>query len=231
MSSKLNELWSIAFSKRCVLCQFKYKGKHAICESCFYLLPRLSHPCHGCATPMLGSSLEVCHRCLTTSRSTDHLMINYPFIEPLRSLIHTFKFHQGLYLTSLLATLMLYRGTPMHLPELLIPVPLHPKRQALRGFNQAALLTNYLSRQLNIPHDLWACKKVRDTLPQSGYSASLRYQNLIDAFEVKALPYQHVALIDDVLTTGATVNHLASLLKQTGVARVDVWCIAKTVMS
>ncbi|MCX7115311.1 MAG: phosphoribosyltransferase family protein [Gammaproteobacteria bacterium] len=215
-------------AKRCVLCQFKHHGQHAVCEHCFHYLPRLQHPCTRCATPLFDTSLAQCRPCLLTPPMTDKLTIHYAFVEPLRSLIHTYKFQHGLYLSSFLSKLMLSHADCEEPPELLIPVPLHYARLSTRGFNQASLITTHLSRALHIPYDAHCCKKIKHTPPQASLPANLRMNNLIDTFQVSSITQRHVALIDDVYTTGTTVNALAQLLKEKGVERVDVWCVAKT---
>ena len=111
--------------------------------------------------------------------------------------------------------------------ECLIPVPMHPKRLQQRGFNQAAELVKHLSRAFKIPYALSHCKKIINTAPQAELTAAERRKNLRDAFHARPLPYQHVTLVDDLLTTGSTVNELAKTLKQLGVTRVDVWCCAR----
>jgi ComF family protein len=115
------------------------------------------------------------------------------------------------------------------LPEVLIPVPLHVHRLRQRGYNQALEIARHLSRQLQIPLDTYSCQRVLDTPHQQGLSATERKRNLKQAFRVnKPLGYRHVALIDDVMTTGTTLNILAALLRRQGVERIDNWCLART---
>ena len=106
---------------------------------------------------------------------------------------------------------------------------MHPKRLKQRGFNQAAILTKLLARKLNIPYDLTSCQKIINTEPQASLDGEQRQKNLRKAFRCKPLPYEHVTLIDDLLTTGCTANELALTLKKTGVKRVDIWCCARTI--
>lgn len=106
---------------------------------------------------------------------------------------------------------------------------MHPKRLKLRGFNQAAVLTQTLSKKLQIPYDLTSCQKIINTAPQASLDGEQRQKNLRHAFKVTQIPYEHVALIDDLLTTGCTANELARTLKKSGVRQVDIWCCARTV--
>jgi ComF family protein len=228
MFSLIKKMRSISFSKRCILCQCKYQAKFAVCPTCQHHLPRLSNPCLSCAQPLPSLNPPYCNDCLKNPPIIDQININYPFIDPLRTLIHTFKFTQGLYLTSFLAELMLNRTHTIDLPELLVPVPLHPLRLRQRGFNQALLLARYLSRQLQVPYQAALCHKIKNTPAQTTLSAESRQHHLLDTFTVLPMDYQHIALIDDVYTTGATVHALARAFKEQGVGRVDVWCVAKT---
>jgi ComF family protein len=113
------------------------------------------------------------------------------------------------------------------LPQVLLPVPLHPQRLKQRGFNQAWLIAKEISVQLNIPLDANVLKRVADTQPQAGMTGKQRRKNCHKAFElVNHMPYQRVALVDDVLTTGTTANEIAKLLNKQGVY-VDVWCLVR----
>jgi ComF family protein len=107
-------------------------------------------------------------------------------------------------------------------------VPLHPNRYRQRGFNQSIEIARHVAKQLKIPLDLNSCVRIRDTDHQTGLSAKQRQSNLKQAFAVtKPLVYQHVTIIDDVITTGSTAAALATTLKNQGVNRVDVWACAR----
>lgn len=211
----------------CLLCQTKHYARQAICQSCFHQFPKLHAPCPLCAMP--NSPDGPCGKCLKHKPITDNIHISYPFTEPLRGLIHTFKYEKGLYLKSFLSQLMLQALQDTQKPECLIPIPLHPKRLQERGFNQSLLLTQHLGRLLSIPIDFKSCKKIKHTVPQATLEAKARQQNLSHTFQTAPLPYQHIALIDDVYTTGSTVKALTKILKTQGIKRVDVWCIARTI--
>lgn len=118
---------------------------------------------------------------------------------------------------------------PAALPERLICVPLHPQRLRERGYNQALELAKPLARALRIPLDADALIRLRHTSAQTGLDAKARRRNLHAAFAVAdpaRLP-AHVAVIDDVMTTGTTLRECARVLRQAGVARVDVWALAR----
>lgn len=111
----------------------------------------------------------------------------------------------------------------------IIPVPIHSQRIKQRGFNQAAVLTQHLAKRLKQPYSLTTCRKRRNTPAQATLDASSRLTNLKGAFEITSTPPQHVILIDDLMTTGATANELAQLLKSQGTQRVDLWCCARAI--
>ena len=116
-------------------------------------------------------------------------------------------------------------------PALLLPVPLADKRQRQRGFNQAGLLAQWLSALLQLPQQAHWLQRIVDTPAQQQLDAATRKRNLRQAFALSAdsqISGLHVALVDDVLTTGATAESLARLLKKAGAARVDVYCLART---
>lgn len=114
--------------------------------------------------------------------------------------------------------------------DLVLPVPLHPRRQRQRGFNQAALLTAQVAKLLAIPRGAKDCVRVRDTLPQTGLPAAERHKNVAGAFHVpdpRRVQGRRVLLLDDVLTTGATANACAEALCQAGAAGVWVGTLAR----
>ena len=213
----------------CSLCNQYHRSTLAICEPCYELLTRLNSACRHCAMPLPDAIFPVCGQCLRKKPAIDDVFTAYRFEEPLRTLLHEFKYHQGFYLRTFMAQLMLDAlSCAAYKTECLIPIPMHRLRIQQRGFNHAAELTKYLGRRLKIPFDLSACQKIRHTEPQAGLSSKQRRKNIRKAFSASPQPYQHVTLIDDLLTTGSTANELAQTLKNNGVARVDLWCCART---
>ena len=212
----------------CSLCNQHHRGHSAICAECHAHIKPIGPACYHCALPLPLGDFLVCGHCCKKKPYVDHAIAAYRFEEPLRTLLHEFKYHEGLYLCSFLATLILNTLPPAAKEtQCLIPVPMHIKRLRQRGFNQAAELTKQLGQTLQRPYHLSLCKKIINTVPQASLNAQQRSKNLRDAFYVNPLPYQHVTLVDDLLTTGSTVNELAKTLKEQGVRRVDVWCCAK----
>lgn len=114
--------------------------------------------------------------------------------------------------------------------DLIMPVPLHKRRIIKRGYNQSVLIAVEASRALKKPLDRRTLVRVRDTPPQSGLSRGQRFENMKSAFGVSApekIRDRRILLVDDVITTGATVNECAKVLKRCGAARVDVFAIAR----
>ncbi len=215
----------------CVICQHPHSQAFAVCNACRQLFMPIGPACRHCAQPLPDATFAVCGACCQKQPMLDHVFAAYQFEEPLRTLLHEFKYREGLYLTPFLAHLIL-KSLPNELTktQCLIPVPLHQDRLQERGFNQAAELAKHLSHKINKPYQLSLCKKIKKTLPQAGLTAEQRKKNLNQAFQAMATCYQHVTLIDDLMTTGSTVNELARTLKNTGIKRVDVWCCARAVV-
>ncbi|WP_416209909.1 ComF family protein [Legionella sp. PATHC035] len=228
------KIWSVTQSLRlysiCTLCNQFHNNKMAVCTPCIDFMPHLGSACERCAYPLADTHLQICGRCIKKTPHFDRAYINYTFEEPLRSLLHQFKYHEGLYLGSFLSHLMVNSLPNLeNLPQCFIPVPMHPQRIKARGFNQAAVLVRLLARKLGVPYDITSCQKIRNTEPQASLDGEQRQKNLRHAFKSKKLPWQHVAIIDDLLTTGSTANELAFTLKKSGVKKVDIWCCARTV--
>lgn len=212
----------------CVLCNQYHSYRSAICKQCSDLLTPLGPACQYCALPLPDTHFLICGKCCKKKPYFDTVITAYSFEEPLRTLLHEFKYREGLYLSTFLTNLMLHAlpsGT--YNTECLVPVPMHPKRLRQRGFNQAAELALQLSRQLKLPCELSLCQKRINTASQAGLNAEGRQKNLRHAFQTRPNQYQHVTLIDDLLTTGSTANELARTLKEQGVKRVDLWCCAR----
>ncbi len=212
----------------CNLCSQYHSGLFAICENCQGFLKPIREGCNYCARPLIASNFSICGHCIKKKPAFDGAYIAYHFEEPLRSLLHEFKYKEALYLRSFLARLMLdaLKGQPLE-TECLIPVPLHPRRLQQRGFNQAGELAKLLGSHLNIPCELNICKKIIHTLPQAQLDKQQRHHNLHEAFQIKPTSYQRVTLVDDLLTTGNTLNALAKALKKQGVPVVTIWCCAR----
>lgn len=209
----------------CVLCQHYHETQEIVCSSCITLLKPLEASCQICALPLNDGHGLICGYCIRQKPAFDKVFAAYLFEEPLRTLIHQFKYHEGLFLAEFLSRSALPKEEVI--TECLIPVPVHPERLRKRGFNPAAQLAAFLSKWLNLPCERNLCKKITQTAPQAKLNRLDRENNLRRAFFSKPIPYEHVTLIDDLVTTGSTVNELAKTLKKQGAKVVDVWCCAR----
>lgn len=210
----------------CVYCNQSFKGPYAICPACTELLATLNNPCVGCALPQTTQD-TVCHACRKQRPGFDQILVRYRFEDPLRTVLHEFKYREGLYLRSFMVKLLLDALPENYRPDCLIPMPIHRAKLKQRGFNQTTVLTKALARQLMWPWDGTLCSKLRNTPAQAHLDAKQRQNNMEHAFAAHALPYKHIAVIDDLLTTGNTANALARCLKRQGAERVDIWCCAR----
>ena len=216
----------------CALCRRLHHGKFSVCTFCENALIPLGPACKHCATPLFETNLLVCGHCIKQKPPLDYVFAAYRFEEPLRTLLHDFKYREGLHLTKFLTSLMqtsLIDNT--YQTECLIPIPAHKKRLQERGFNQAMVLAKHLAKHMQRPCLSSHIQKIIDTPSQAKLDAPARRRNLQNTFKLKTIPYKHVTLIDDLITTGSTANELAFQLKAQGVERVDLWCIAKTCLA
>lgn len=202
-----------------------------LCRDCFIELPRNSKCCYRCAEPFETAiqTPQLCGRCLKKPPSFDESHAPFLYGDGLRFLITQLKFNRQFKHARLLGTLLAqYLTDNVELPECIIPVPLHPNRYRERGFNQSIEIARHLARQLSLPIELNSCIRNRDTAHQTDLAAKQRGKNMRHAFTVRqTLAYRHIAIVDDVMTTGATVAALADTLKKHGANRVDVWVCAR----
>lgn len=218
----------------CILCGADGHQGRDLCRGCLEELPLNQTSCSICALPLTESAHDrICGRCLKKRPLFDRCYAAYHYASPADELIHGLKFHQRLnharLLGALLADYLTARLPPGERPDGVIPVPLHPHRLRERGFNQAVELARPVARHLAIPLMYALCRRRRMTPVQTGLTALERRRNLRRAFSVGNVHgLRHVALVDDVVTTGSTVNELARTLKRAGVERVDVWAVCRT---
>lgn len=207
------------------------KSSRDLCEACFQSLPNNHFCCYQCAEIFEHQTTlpSLCGHCQNNRPAFDETHAPFVYHETIRFLIKTLKFnaqHKNARLLGALLAESLKKSPEM--PECIIPVPLHPSRYRERGFNQSIEIAKTVSKSLNVPLDLSSCQRHRATSHQANLPAKQRRKNLKNAFSVKSpLDVCHVAIIDDVMTTGATVNELAKVLKKAGVDRVDVWVCAR----
>jgi len=213
----------------CILCTDTTPFRQLLCQACEDDLPRLLHGCQRCGEPIAVQD-EVCGQCLHSPPALDQVVVLFHYRDPLQHLIQKLKFRQSLAIATWAGNQIVQQiGIDSdELPGLIIPVPLHPKRTRFRGFNQSLEIAKTVARQLRLPIDTHRCRRQHHTQPQSELAREQRLSNLKDAFIIdKPIRQAHAVLIDDVMTTGSTLNELARCLKQQGVKRVDAWVVAR----
>jgi ComF family protein len=196
------------------------------CEACDATLPYLNAAhCPLCALPTWQGA--VCGHCLRQPPHYSRTVAAFAYAFPLSQLVRSYKFGEQLQLAHTLAEHLAQRIAD--LPDCIVPMPLHPARLRERGFNQSLLLAHALGRKLNVPVLPAACQRVRNTAPQSSLSWRERGKNIRNAFACStAVAGKHVAVVDDVMTTGASLNELARALKRAGASGVSNWVVART---
>jgi len=218
---------------QCLLCRTPLTNDLArglLCNGCENDLPWNTSACPSCALPQ--SSASICARCQKRPPPFDAAWAAFRFAPPIRQSILSLKYHAGFmqarWLGETMAAQLAQRAAT--LPDLLLPVPLHPGRLRRRGYNQALELTRVLAHRLAIDCDPRAACRLRATADQIGQSAAARRRNLRGVFSVAPrVAGRRVALVDDVMTTGSTLAELTRCCRKVGAASIEVWVAARTV--
>jgi len=218
------------FPAACVLCGKAGADGRELCAACVPDLPYNTLACTRCALPLPVQSEVLCGNCQQGAPAYDHALGLFHYTHPVDQLIQRLKFNAKLNMARLFGELMATQLLQQKrvLPELIIPVPLHPSRLRTRGFNQALEIARPLAQRLGIPVDYQSCVRSRATAAQSLLPAREKHANVKGAFAVlKPVRARHIALIDDVMTTGHTLEEVAKVLRKAGVERIDVWVVAR----
>lgn len=225
------------FPRYCALCGLRSHRGVALCDSCQHDLPMNNSCCYRCAIPLpqsgLADNARLCGSCLQRPPPFDRVVAPWLYCEYMAALIQRWKFGRDQRLTAVLAALWLCGAGRPNPVDLIIPVPLHWRRLWQRGFNQSELLCRRLRvtapELATTPLRPFGLKRRRATPAQSGMNASERANNLKGAFTAN-LPCDNlrVAIVDDVLTTGATAGAAAAALRQAGASHIEIWCLART---
>ena len=196
------------------------------CAACDADLPWLDEPhCPLCALPTPNGL--TCGRCLMKHPLFDRTVAPFSYTFPIDRLVQALKFNEQLQLADALAKRIALRINI--LPDYIVAMPLYPTRLKERTFNQSHEIARYLSKQLDIPLLPHACRRRRDTLPQASLAWKERTRNLRKAFACdKDFSGKHVAMVDDVMTSGASLNELALALRRAGANEVSAWVVART---
>jgi ComF family protein len=224
----LKWLRSGLFPAHCRLC-LAPGGDMELCPACRADLPWLTHSCQRCALPLPAHARsQLCPTCLSNPPALDHCHALFSYQPPVDQWIHALKFNRDLATGRLLGELLAAQPIAGEQPAAsLLPVPLHRARLRQRGYNQAMEIARPLLR-LGWRLSRCDCRRTKRTEAQSGLPARHRRRNIRGAFTVRSdLEGQTILLIDDVMTTGATLNELARTLKVSGAGRVEAWVIAR----
>ena len=198
-----------------------------MCAACERELPSTASACPRCG--LAGSGNEECGACLAEPPHYDASRAAFTYDYPVDVLVQALKYGGQLALAGFFAHRLQQRIGPAAGADLIVPLPLHPARLAERGFNQAAEIAKTLSRASGIAMDARCARRVRNTAPQTELPWRERRANMHRAFRCeRELSGLDVAVIDDVMTTGATLDEFARTLKQSGARRVQNWVVART---
>ncbi|WP_339470701.1 ComF family protein [Pseudomonas capeferrum] len=225
----------VNINQHCLLCDAPAEQAYPLCVACEQALPWLQDYCLRCALPLPMANLT-CGQCSRRAPAFDQVIALWHYGFPVDTLISRFKHKRqwplGRLMAELLGQGLQHRyAEGLAQPDLLLPVPLAKRRLRERGFNQAGMLARWLASQLGIDCDERLLLRTRETQAQQHLDAKTRRRNLRQAFCVtghKALAGRHVAVVDDVLTTGTTAQSIAQVLTKAGARRVDVYCLART---
>ena len=219
------------FPPQCRLCLAPCASQLSLCEDCRDELPWLTTTCNRCALPFAGADgKDTCPACLAHPPILDSCYALFSYQPPLDQWIHALKFGRDLAVARLLGQLLVERLPPPNAHTHVLAVPLHPRRLRQRGYNQAAEIARPLLHR-GWPSSDCSCYRKRHTQAQSALPARDRRGNLHGAFAVRRqLQGENILLIDDVMTTGATLNEVAGVLKDAGAGRVDARVIARALM-
>ena len=240
--SSATHLIDSIYTPRCLCCgaagqykprQYSEVAYHLdVCSACEKALPWISNACTQCALPLPDGISEdlLCGRCLKKQPYFNASYSLFSYEKNIIALMHQLKFHNKLAVSRLFGDLLareVMAAEPVR-PDCLLPVPLFKKRLRQRGFNQSIEISRSLSKAWKLPLDIHSVIRERETTSQTGLDAKQRNRNIKGAFVVvKKLNYQHVAIIDDVVTTTSTVNELSRVLINAGVKKISVYSIAR----
>jgi ComF family protein len=232
-------LADLIFPPTCILCGAPGDDGLDLCTGCRADLPLLRVACMRCAQPLpeavLATPVEtggpLCGPCRRRPPPFARTHAAFRYEQPLPALVGGLKFRGRLNTLRLMSLLLAESLADIadQGPAGIVPVPLHPRRLRERGYDQALELARIVGRRLGLPVLTGVCERVRSTPPQAELEARARKTNLRGAFRATTrLDGAHLAVLDDVVTTGSTVGEVAKVLRQAGAARVDVWCLART---
>lgn len=225
-------LLDLLLPPHCVLCGLS-SGPACICAVCKQALTWAGLHCRQCGLPLTAEGDRLCGHCILHPPPFSEVVYPLQYLFPADRLVQAFKFRRQHTAGRILASLMCewIRSQATVVPDALVPVPLHALRLLRRSFNQSYEIAAHISRVFGLPLVATSLRRHRNTRAQSGLDRRARKRNVHGAFYWRGqqVPPRHVALIDDVMTTGTTVTECARILKIAGCTRVDVWVAARAI--
>ncbi|MCR4301311.1 MAG: ComF family protein [Sulfuricaulis sp.] len=220
------------WSRLCLLCNVRTPAGKDFCTACDQSLPRTLEACPRCGAPgaVVGTEAANCGECQKHPPVYDGTRAVFRYASPVDKLIQHLKYHDRLELSRVLggylAEHLLLFNDP--LPDVILPVPLHVSRLRERGYNQSLEIARFVARRLQVPLEWHGAKRVRPTAPQADLPRDQRRKNVRGAFTTNDIFFgRRVAIVDDVMTSGHTVNALAESLRRSGARDVRVWVVAR----
>ncbi len=234
-NSLMTQIGKIIYPNCCHNCHKETTQEDkGLCQECRYKLKLVMNPCKICGEELkeIHSEKPICGKCQTTARYYDAVFAPFCYSAPLDKLIQDMKYSKKISNCNLIAELLyeqiILQGVTR--PECLIPAPINPNQFLQRGFNQSFEMAKRLGKLLDIPVFNDVIIKKENTERQSKLSYSQRQNNLKGTFYLnKPFSCQHIAIVDDVVTTTATANEIAKIAKSNGVQAVQVWACARSI--
>lgn len=222
------------FLNKCIFCQIDNAREFGVCSFCKTIFPwitKIKHKCAKCQKELAFHEQLTCTACKNNNIDFHKIFAIFSYEDPIKKLLLDLKFRQKLayadFLGKILYNFVLTKWYQYAaLPEAIIPVPLHADRLRSRGFNQAFELSRLIATKIPINHT--ACIRSKNTIRQTSLLKTNRNINIKHAFQSTILPYKHIAILDDVITTGGTIKSLCQAVKKNNPnINIDVWCIAR----
>jgi ComF family protein len=241
LHQKLIHLSYSILPARCVLCEMLTQNHLDLCKDCKKSFLNYKNTCFQCGRELPDNKIPadaseharmLCGNCLKSPPYFDKVYAPFRYVGGMKYLIQQLKFYnqtQIAYVLSHCFSEFIIKQYPDNdFPDCLIPVPLHQRRLCERGFNQSIEIGQFIASRLKCPFYTKKLIRKKATQPQFELSIHARKKNVSHAFHLKQnIHLPHIALIDDIITTGSTVNEISRLLKSQGVEKISVWCLAR----
>ncbi len=200
-----------------------------VCQDCEATFTNASNRCQSCAQPMTGK-LDFCGQCLSRSPHFNRAYTLYDYQDLIAQLIKSFKYDKQLCVGRYFAHKLHNMYQSLEHYDAIIPMPLSAKRIKERGFNQVLEMLSVIKKQSDCVVDAHSVKRIKATQSLANLNPEQRQKELRDAFQAEPIAYQHILLVDDVMTTGASLNELAKTLMKAGAKSCDVLTLARTMV-